>query len=77
MTNIFIDIPILLKHQSQVVKCVFLGYHLTIKCNTSSYVVALESHFMYKTELRYCSKKGVSLGSCYTKKPSGLQICEP
>jgi hypothetical protein len=33
MTNIFIDIPILLEHQSQVVKGVFLGYHLTIESN--------------------------------------------
>jgi hypothetical protein len=33
MTNIFIDIPILLVYQSQVVKDVFLRYHLTIKSN--------------------------------------------
>jgi hypothetical protein len=31
MTNIFIDIPILLEHRSQVSKGVFLGYHLTIE----------------------------------------------
>jgi hypothetical protein len=36
MTNIFIDIPILLEHRSQVAKGVFLGYHLTIN---SAYVV--------------------------------------
>jgi hypothetical protein len=33
MTNIFIDIPILLEHRSQVAKGVFLGYHLTIESN--------------------------------------------
>jgi hypothetical protein len=33
MTNIFIDIPILLEHQFQVAKDVFLGYHLTIESN--------------------------------------------
>jgi hypothetical protein len=33
MINIFIDIPNLLKHQSQVAKGVFVGYHLTIKSN--------------------------------------------
>jgi hypothetical protein len=48
MTNIFIDIPILLEHRSQVVKGVFLGYLLTIESNIpSSCVVALKSHFMY------------------------------
>jgi hypothetical protein len=31
MTNIFIDVPILLEHRSQIVKGVFLGYHLTIE----------------------------------------------
>jgi hypothetical protein len=37
MTNIFIDIPILLvlEHRSHVVKDVFLGYHLTIESNIS------------------------------------------
>jgi hypothetical protein len=35
MTNIFIDISILLEHRSQVVKCVFLGYHLTIESSIS------------------------------------------
>jgi hypothetical protein len=34
MTNIFINILILLKHQLQVVKYVFLIYHLTIESNT-------------------------------------------
>jgi hypothetical protein len=33
MTNIFVDIPVLLEHRSKVVKCVFLGYHLTIESN--------------------------------------------
>jgi hypothetical protein len=33
MTNIFIDTPILLEHQSKITKCVFLRYHLTIKSN--------------------------------------------
>jgi hypothetical protein len=33
MTNIFIDIPILLEHRSQIVKDVFLGYHLIIESN--------------------------------------------
>jgi hypothetical protein len=33
MSNIFIDIPILLKHRSQVEKGVFLEYHLTIESN--------------------------------------------
>jgi hypothetical protein len=33
MTKIFINIPILLKHRSQVAKGVFLGYHLTIESN--------------------------------------------
>jgi hypothetical protein len=33
MTNIFIDIPILLEPRSQVAKGVFLGYHLTIEPN--------------------------------------------
>jgi hypothetical protein len=33
MTNIFIDIPILLEHRSQVAKGVFLRYHLTIESN--------------------------------------------
>jgi hypothetical protein len=48
MTNIFIDIPILLEHQSQVANGVFLGYLLTIESNIpSSSVVALKSHFMY------------------------------
>jgi hypothetical protein len=43
MTNIFIDIPMLLEHRSQVAKCVFLGYHLTIEsddifyCRENSY----------------------------------------
>jgi hypothetical protein len=35
MTNIFIDIAIILEHQSQVAKYVFLGYHLTIEFNIS------------------------------------------
>jgi hypothetical protein len=47
MTNIFIDIPILQEHRYQLVKDVFLGYHLTIESNIPSYVVALKSHFMY------------------------------
>jgi hypothetical protein len=35
-------------YQSQVLKGVFLGYHLTIKSNISSfYVVALKSYFTY------------------------------
>jgi hypothetical protein len=51
MTNIFIDIPSLLKHRSQIVKCVFLEYLLTIKSNiSSSYVVALKSHFMKQSQ---------------------------
>jgi hypothetical protein len=33
MTNIFINIPILLDHRSQVVKGIFLRYYLTIKSN--------------------------------------------
>jgi hypothetical protein len=33
MTNIFIDILILLEHRSQVAKGVFLRYHLTIESN--------------------------------------------
>jgi hypothetical protein len=33
MTNIFIDVPILLEHCSEVAKGVFLGYHLTIESN--------------------------------------------
>jgi hypothetical protein len=33
MTNIFIDIPILLEQRSQVAKGVFLRYHLTVKSN--------------------------------------------
>jgi hypothetical protein len=33
MANIFINIPILLKNRSQVVKDVFLRYHLTIESN--------------------------------------------
>jgi hypothetical protein len=33
MSNILIDIPILLEHRSQVAKCVFLVYHLTIESN--------------------------------------------
>jgi hypothetical protein len=33
MANTFIDISILLKHRSQIAKCVFLGYHLTIESN--------------------------------------------
>jgi hypothetical protein len=33
MVNIFIDIPILLEHRSQVVKGVFLKYHLIIESN--------------------------------------------
>jgi hypothetical protein len=48
MTNIFIDISILLTHRSQIAKCVFLGYHPTIESNIPcSCVVALKSHFMY------------------------------
>jgi hypothetical protein len=48
MTNIFIDILILLEHRSQVVKDVFLKYHLIIKSNIpSSCVVELKSHFVY------------------------------
>jgi hypothetical protein len=35
MTNIFIDILILLEHQSQVAKDIFLVYHLTIESNIS------------------------------------------
>jgi hypothetical protein len=35
MTNIFIDILILLEHRSQVVKDIFLRYHLTIESNIS------------------------------------------
>jgi hypothetical protein len=35
MTNIFIDIPILLEHRSQIAKDVFLRYHLTIESNIS------------------------------------------
>jgi hypothetical protein len=34
MTDIFIDIPVRLKHQSQVVKFIFLMYHPTIESNT-------------------------------------------
>jgi hypothetical protein len=33
MTNILINIPILLEHRSQVVRDVFIGYHMTIKSN--------------------------------------------
>jgi hypothetical protein len=33
MTDVFIYIPILLKHRSPIAKCVFLGYHLIIKSN--------------------------------------------
>jgi hypothetical protein len=33
MTNIFMDIPILLEYRSQVEKDVFLMYHLTIESN--------------------------------------------
>jgi hypothetical protein len=33
MTNIFINISILLEHRSQVAKGVFLEYHLTIESN--------------------------------------------
>jgi hypothetical protein len=33
MTTIFIDIPILLEHLSQVAKGVFLRYHLSIESN--------------------------------------------
>jgi hypothetical protein len=33
MTNIIIDILILLEHRSQVAKGVFLGYNLTIESN--------------------------------------------
>jgi hypothetical protein len=33
MTNIFVDILILLEHRFQVAKDVFLGYHLTIESN--------------------------------------------
>jgi hypothetical protein len=33
MTNIFIDIPILLDDKSQVAKNIFLGYHLSIESN--------------------------------------------
>jgi hypothetical protein len=48
MTNIFIDIPILLEHQSQVSKDVFLRCHLTIKSNIHSfYVVVLKLYFTY------------------------------
>jgi hypothetical protein len=35
MTNIFINISILLEYQSQVVKDVFFEYHLTIEFNIS------------------------------------------
>jgi hypothetical protein len=35
MGNIFIDIPIPLKHRSHVVKGVFLGYQLTIESSIS------------------------------------------
>jgi hypothetical protein len=35
MSNIFIDIPILLEHRSQIAKGVFLWYHLTIESNIS------------------------------------------
>jgi hypothetical protein len=36
------------KHRSQLVKVVFLGYHLTNESNiASSCVVALKSHFKY------------------------------
>jgi hypothetical protein len=48
MTNIFVNILIILEHRSHVAKCVFLGYHLTIESNIlSSCVVALKSHFIY------------------------------
>jgi hypothetical protein len=60
MANIFINIPILLEHRSQVVKYVFLGYHLTIESNIplpSSCVVVLKSHFMYSV-LDLLSLKG-------------------
>jgi hypothetical protein len=33
MTNVFINITILLEHQSQVAKGVFLEYHVTIESN--------------------------------------------
>jgi hypothetical protein len=33
MINIYVDIPILLEHRSQIEKYVFLGYHLTIESN--------------------------------------------
>jgi hypothetical protein len=48
MTSIFIDILILLEHRSQVAKCVFLKYHLTIESNIPLYyMVALKLYFMY------------------------------
>jgi hypothetical protein len=51
MTNIFIDIPIFLKYRSQVMKDVFLVYHLNIESNIpSSCVVALNRKKMKPTE---------------------------
>jgi hypothetical protein len=39
MTNIFIDISILLEHRSQVAKGAFLGYYLTIESNLGDFSI--------------------------------------
>jgi hypothetical protein len=62
MTNIFIDISIILEHRSKVVKGVFVWYHLTIKSNIPySCVVAHKLHFMYSIldllNLKYFASK--------------------
>jgi hypothetical protein len=60
MTNIFIDTPILLEHQSQVTKSVFLKYHLTIESNIplilcgSTKIVLHVLHFRHTKPKTYC-----------------------
>jgi hypothetical protein len=58
ITNIFIDIPILLEHRSQVAKNVFLGYQLT----TEYSVLDLLSLKLFASKV--CLHKSNFLSSC-------------
>jgi hypothetical protein len=72
MPNIFINIPILLEHRSQVAKGVFLGYHLTIESNKlSEFILSLlfQSSLLgvhggiFISRLRSCPVGSLVLGS--------------
>jgi hypothetical protein len=63
----FIDIPILLKYRSQVVKGVFLGYHLTIESNISLLLCGSTEIILHILRFRPAKPKTFCLQSSSTQ----------